>query len=153
MLTNIENVIRQYLPELIHMSLATSRDNKPWVCEVHFVFDEQLNLYFRSLSATRHCREIADNKFVAGNIVKQHQNGQKPRGIYFEGKAEVVENVDENSPAYVFYRDRFGIGKDALEEANSEEGPKFYKISVEKFYVFDAQESSPPQKYELEWGK
>ena len=32
----IERIIREYLPQIIHMSLATVKDNKPWVCEVHF---------------------------------------------------------------------------------------------------------------------
>lgn len=83
MIADIEKVIREYLPYVIHMSLATSHGNKPWVCEVHYVFDKDLNLYFMSKSSRRHSKEIEMNEYVAGNIVKQHELGQKPRGVYF----------------------------------------------------------------------
>lgn len=133
------------------MSLATSVDAKPWVCEVHYVFDNDLNLYFRSTPIRRHSKEIQINPNVAGNIVKQHLVGQKPRGVYFEGKAEMLANVDENHVAYKLYCERFGTNKSILEEAKTENGHKFYKVTVNKFYVFDSVESSPSQKYELVW--
>ena len=151
MITDIEKVIRDYLPEVIHMSLATSKDNQPWICEVHYVFDDDLNFYFRSTPLRRHSKEIQNNQNVAGNIVKQHLVGQKPRGIYFEGKAEMLTNVDENHVAYTFYCERFDTDKKILEEAEMENGHKFYKITVEKFYIFDSVESTPSQKYELSW--
>lgn len=151
MITDVEKVIREYLPEVIHMSLATSHNNVPWICEVHYAFDDELNLYFRSLQSRRHSKEIAENKQVAGHIVKQHVQGEKPRGVYFEGEAEILENVDENHEAYREYCQRFGTGKEILEEAMKENGHKFYKITVKKFYLFDSQESKPSKKYELEW--
>lgn len=151
MITDVEAAIRHYLPQIVHMSLATSQENKPWVCEVHFAFDDELNLYFRSNSQTRHCQEIMNNPHVAGNIVTQHFTGDKPRGVYFEGIAELVKDVDQNNGAYISYRDRFGIGKDAIDEALTGSGPQFYKITVNTFYLFDTRESSPGRKYELEW--
>jgi uncharacterized protein YhbP (UPF0306 family) len=149
----VEKTIREYIANVIHMSLATSKDNKPWVCEVHFAYDEELNLYFRSLLTRRHSIEIASNPFVAGNIIEQHGQGQKPRGVYFEGKAELLDNVDVNHPAYKATSERFNFGEEIIEKANSEDGTKFYKISVENFYLFDVRESTPAQKYELPWRK
>lgn len=35
---NIEKIIQNHLPQVIHMSLATSASNKPWISEVHFIF-------------------------------------------------------------------------------------------------------------------
>jgi uncharacterized protein YhbP (UPF0306 family) len=151
MITNVEAVIRDYLPEVIHMSLATSVIDKPWVCEVHYVFDHDLNLYFRSTLNRRHSKEIEQNPNVAGNIVKQHFVGQKPRGVYFEGNAELLLDVDENHIAYKLYCERFGTNQSILEQAKEETGHKFYKISVSKFYLFDSLESNPSQKYELVW--
>ena len=81
MIENVEQAIRDYLPQIIHMSLGTSRDNKPWVCEVHFAFDQELNLYFRSRTNSRHCLEIKDNPNVAGNIVTQHHGEEKPKHL------------------------------------------------------------------------
>ncbi len=151
MLTDIEKTIREYLPKVIHISLATCRENHPWICEVHYVYDESLNLYFRSNAQRRHSQEIANNSLVAGNIVQQHAVGEKPRGVYFEGVAELLEDVDEQHPAYLLYCQRFGTSATILEEARTEKGHKFYKITVSKFYVFDSRESSPSQKYELSW--
>src|SRR5260370_2292460 len=95
MTTNIEQVIRDYLPQIIHMSLGTSQNDKPWVCEVHFVYDDNLNLYFRSLISRRHSQDIAANPHVAGNIVKQHAVGEYPLGLYFEGTAAIVADETE----------------------------------------------------------
>jgi len=147
----IEKVIRNYLLGIIHMSLATCAGDKPWVCEVHYTYDDDLNLYFRSLTSRRHSKEIAANPNVAGNIVMQHQLADKPRGIYFEGRAELLHDVDENHPAYVKIHERLGVGPEILEEAKDPNGHQFYKINVATFYVFDSRESSPSQKYILPW--
>lgn len=151
MLTDIEQVIRDYLPNVIHMSLATCAGNQPWVCEVHFVFDDNLNLYFRSLASRRHSKEIEVNDNVAGNIVSQHGLTDKPRGIYFEGKAQMLNDVDENHIAFKLCSERFGKDTSILEDAKKDDGHKFYMIKVSKYYVFDARESNPSHKYELEW--
>jgi uncharacterized protein YhbP (UPF0306 family) len=150
-LENVEKTIRDYLPTIIHMSLATSANNRPWVCEVHFYYDDDLNIYFRSETGRRHSQEIAQNPRVAGNIVSQHGKSDKPRGIYFEGTAEHLENVDENHPAYLMAVRRFEMGPEILEKASRPDGTHFYKITVSDFYVFDARESQPGRKYHLPW--
>ena len=144
MLNNIEKVIREYIPEVIHLSLATCANNKPWVCEVHFAYDNELNLYFVSLPNTRHSGEIRANPFVSGNIVKQFGLGEKPRGVYFEGTAKELGIVDKYDPAFITYDKRYDIG--------TPDGHHFYKITVDTFYVFDRIESEG-EKYELKWKK
>jgi uncharacterized protein YhbP (UPF0306 family) len=151
MLTNIEQTIRDYLPDIIHMSLATSQNNKPWVCEVHYVYDEELNLYFRSRPSKRHSHEIAENPFVAWNIVTQHSVDDTVRGVYFEWKAELLTHVDENHIAYKLYCERLGTDRRILDELLTPNGHQFYKITVSTYYVFDAREEGPSQKYELPW--
>jgi uncharacterized protein YhbP (UPF0306 family) len=145
---DIEQMIRAYLPDVVHLSLATAVGNKPWVCEVHFSYDTDLNLYFRSTTDRRHCQEIARNPQVAGNIVTQHIIGQKPRGVYFEGTAELLPIVEQTDEAFVSYCKRMGVGPEILEHA-AKGGPRFYKITVSDYYVFDAREATPPQKYHL----
>jgi uncharacterized protein YhbP (UPF0306 family) len=147
---DVEKLIREYLPNIIHMSLATSANNKPWVCEVHFAYDDELNLYFMSKPSRRHSKEIAANPNVAGNIVKQHSSGEKPRGVYFEGTAEQMEDVDETSPAYGLYDKRFGISPTTLEEIkNDPAGHKFYKIMPVNFVLFDTVNF--PENSRQEW--
>lgn len=148
---DIERIIRDYLPNVIHMSLGTCADSRPWVCEVHFAYDEDLNIYFRSKPSRRHSQEIVANPHVAGNIVEQHGNNDEPRGVYFEGRAELLQNVDENHPAYISTKDRFDKDAKIIEDSLHDDGRKFYKITVNDFYLFDARESTPAQKYHLPW--
>lgn len=148
---NIEQIIRDYIPNVIHMSLATCADGRPWICEVHFAYDEELNIYFRSKPSRRHSQEIATNPRVAGNIVEQHGKNDEPRGVYFEGRAEVLQNVDEKHPAYIATKDRFDKDTKIIEDSLQEDGRKFYRITVDDFYLFDARESTPAQKYHLKW--
>ena len=153
MITDIEKAIRDYLPDVIHMSLATTDGIQPWVCEVHYVYDNSLNIYFRSKAHRRHSDEIAKNNHVAGNMVKQHIVDERPRGVYFEGTAELLSDVDEDHDAYKLYCLRFGTDKEILEEARTPDGHKFYKITVNTYYLFDSIESRPSTKYELPWAK
>lgn len=132
------------------MSLATSVNNQPWVCEVHFAYDDDLNLYFISKPSRRHSHEIAQNPNVAGNIVKQHGQGQKPRGVYFEGTAELLSNITKDSPAYKLYNERFGISDKTYDEiTNQPDGHKFYKITPKNFVLFDAVNF--PENARQEW--
>jgi uncharacterized protein YhbP (UPF0306 family) len=54
---DLEAIIRDYIDKSLHLSLATVSENKPWVCELHFVFDDDLNLYWRSKADTRHSQD------------------------------------------------------------------------------------------------
>ncbi len=147
---NIEQLIRDYIPQVVHMSLATSKDNIPWISEVHFACDEELNIYFRSLITRRHSQEIALNPFVAGNIIKHHEVGQSVRGVYFEGKAELLESEEDLVNANTVLQEKLNPTVDFLEDAKNG-GHQFYKITVNTFYLFDSIESKPSQKYELPW--
>jgi len=148
---DVEKTIRQYLPQVVHMSLATSDGNKPWVCEVHFAYDERLNLYFRSLTTRRHSQEIAKNPHVAGNMVTQHFLYQAVRAVYFEGNAAQVTDDNERQKAFEVMRQRLHLSDEILAEVKREDGHQFYKISVDTFYLFDSYTSQPSQKYELQW--
>lgn len=144
---NVESTIRDYIKNVLHMSLGTCVDNKPWVCEVHFVYDDDLNLYFVSDVNRRHSQEIAKNSYVSGTIHESHTLDMKPRGLYYEGTAEVMSNVTDDSPVFQLFVARFNFTPDKLPSAVANEGPKFYKITVSDWYLFDCRESTPSQKY------
>lgn len=151
---DIEQTIRQYLPQVVHMSLATSSNNKPWVCEVHFAYDDDLNLYFRSLTSRRHSREISANPYVAGNMVTQHFLDQPAvRAVYFEGTAQLLEPGAEQHRPFEYLSKRLHMPNAILEDAQHPGGHQFYKITVSAFYLFDSYTSKPSQKYELKWNE
>lgn len=148
---DIEKVVRENIDKTVHMSLGTCQDNAPWVCEVHFAYDDDLNLYFRSKPSRRHSQDIAANPNVAGNIVRQHALGEYPLGIYFEGTAELMD-PDAIQTAYEVTAKRMSLGEEILEEAAKEDGHKFYKVTVKNWYVFGKLEPEKGGlKYKLEW--
>lgn len=146
----IEATIREYIPQIIHMSLATVADNKPWVCEVHFSYDDELNLYFASSVNSRHGQEIAANPHVAGNIVVQHHKDQKVRCVDFEGTAEILSAADAEATAYKAYVSRYGESEGLLNEIRKDGDAKFFKISVDNYYLFDSYDG-PRSKNKLVW--
>jgi len=148
---DIEKIVREYIDKSLHMSLATCLGNKPWVCEVHFAYDNNLNLYYRSLKSRRHSLEIAQNPNVAGNIVKQHALDEYPHAIYFEGKAFLLRPGEEQDKAFEVLQKRLNVAIDSIEEAKSEEGHQFYKITVNNWYAFGKFGGDKGQKYELKW--
>lgn len=151
MAIDVEQVVREYIEKTVHMSLGTSHDGQPWVCEVHFAFDDDLNLYFRSKPSRRHSQEIRDNPKVAGNIVKQHNLDESVVGVYFEGAAVMLEGVTIDSTAYKVLNMRVQAPEKAVEEATHEDGHKFYKITVKNWCVFGRFGGDSGQKHELAW--
>ena len=150
---DVEKIVREYIQKTPHMSLATVGGDKPWVCEVHFAYDDDLNLYFRSRLSTRHCQELAVNPNVAGNIVRQHALDEYPHAIYFEGTAELVTDYGLIEKIFPYFEQQQGSKPDAIEESKGEDGHKFHKISVKNWYAFGKFGGDKGQKYKLEWSK
>lgn len=151
---NIESIVREYINKSAHMSLATTNGLTPWICEVHFAYDENLHLYFRSMSSRRHSQEIAANPSVAGNIIDKYAVGEPVVGIYYEGEAQQVTSTKEQELAAKHLKSRLSIASNIIEEASRDDGFQIYKITVKNWYVFGKFGDSPfPQKYELQWGK
>lgn len=147
----IEQIIREYIDQVVHMSLATSKDNKPWVCEVHFAVDGELNIYFRSVTSSRHGQEILENPNVAGNIITQHFKNQRIRGVYYEGTAEVLKDITEDHPGVIATAKRYGK-ESAIQAVRPEDDkPHYFKITVKNWYVFDSYGPAPVGKYQLLW--
>ena len=147
----IESIIREYIKDIVHMSIATCADNKPWISEVHYSYDDDLNLYFISRPSRRHSLEVAANGQIAGNIIKQHKAGEEVRGVYFEGAIEMLDDVKDTDVAFQTYNKRLGLDATMLNEQAEENGHCWYKINVHKFYLFDELEMEPAGKYELNW--
>lgn len=151
MIVDIEKIVRENIGKTIHMSLATAHDNIPWVCEVHFAYDNNLNLYYSSLTSRRHSQEISSNPQVAGNIVRQHSAEEYPLGLYFEGKARLLESESDMQEAYAVLSKQQGTTKEDFEDAKNPEKHRFYKITVSNWYIFGKLDGITGQKYQLPW--
>ena len=148
---DVEQIVREFINKTIHMSLATTTGEAPWVCEVHFAYDDNLNLYFRSLKSRRHSQEIAKNPNVAGNIIDKYGLGEPVVGVYFEGKAKLLEAGDNQNIAAKCLKARLDITDNIVEEASHDDGHQFYKISIANWYVFGRFGGPSGQKHKLEW--
>ena len=147
---DVETIIREYIDKTVHMSLATVSGDAPWVCEVHFAYDENLSLYFVSLPTTRHCRELAVNPRVAGNIIKQHSLEEAPNGIYFEGSAEVI--TEPSDKEIEIYCSRLNRDQNELRgRLQADNGHRVYKIRVSNWAAFGKFGLESNQKHELSW--
>ncbi len=148
---DIEQKVREYIDKTIHMSLATSSENAPWICEVHFAYDDELNLYFRSLTSRRHSQEIANNPKVAGNIIDKYNVGDTEVGLSYDGLAELISDKNERKLAFDCLKKRLNIAESALQQAESESGHQFYKIKVLNWYVMGKFGTPKNEKYTLGW--
>ena len=70
----IEKQIYKYLQTQILMSVSTSGKDIPWPAIVHFLTDEDLNLYFISNPKSQHCLNIEANPRTAIAIYDSTQS-------------------------------------------------------------------------------
>lgn len=135
----IPSLIKKYLSEAKMMELATSADNQPWVCNVWFVADDQLNIYWFSSTTRRHSQEISKNSNVAAAIVTQHNPaGETGVGVQIQGTAEQLSSEGDIAKARLVYEGRIFDAKTIDDLIDNKEKPhKFYKLKPTLFVLFD----------------
>ena len=75
-----------------YMSLGTStKDGKPWVAPVLYVYDENYRIYFLSAIDSLHAENIKENQEVSISIFDSEQNIGSSDGVQARGKCFVVE--------------------------------------------------------------
>lgn len=137
----LEKLIREYLDKGALMQVATANGSQPWLCNVWYSYDDDLNFYFISGNHRRHCEEIRNNEKVAGAIVHSTFNklGQLGRGITFEGTAEELSPL-KSGKAFDNYLKRWPKAtmyitkKDILKNLTK---TRFYKITPKMIVLFD----------------
>ena len=85
----IEFIKRHHL-----LTLATSKDNTPYCCNVFYVYNEKNNsLIFSSEIKTKHATDFIDNPNVAASIALETKDVEKIQGVQILGK--IVEPKGE----------------------------------------------------------
>lgn len=146
----VEELIRDYLKEATMMQLATSVNNQPWVCNVWFASDDDLNIYWFSSTTRRHSGEIKQNAKVAAAFCLPQTPKDAPRGLQVQGTAIELESPEDTAKARSVYEGRVFDAKtiDSL-VANPEKPHKFYRITPSLFVLFDAVNF--PDESRQEW--
>lgn len=135
----LRKLIEEYLKEAKMMQLGTSSNDQPWVCNVWFATDLDLNIYYFSSTNRRHSIEVEKNNKVAGAIVLPQTPDDPPRGLQFQGSSELLTKVEDIEKAISVYQDRIFSKETILDLMGDSEAPhKFYKVTPHKFILFDA---------------
>ncbi len=91
----LKQEIYEYLKTQRLMAVATYGET-PWIANVYYVHDEELNLYFLSKKNKEHCLAIDKNDQVAVAIADSHQPLKPPQvGVQLYGTAKKVNLLDQ----------------------------------------------------------
>ena len=146
---NIRKLIVEYLEEAKVMQLATSVDDQPWVCNVWFAADKDLNIYWFSIKTRRHSKEIMKNNKVAGNFaLPKFGPLDKVRCVEFEGVASELTDRKDVEKAVAVYADRI-FTRDRIEQLTMTKPYAFYKAKPKLFVLFDAVNFPEDPRQEL----
>jgi len=145
---SLRKQIEDYLSKNIIMQLATSKDNKPWCSNLHYAFDDKLNLYWMSLQNCRHSQEVAANDQVAITVAKPHAPGERPQGLQFEGTASIAEDFEQ---AFSIYMERYPhwLFKEEELRRGGREDRALYKFTPTRIVMFDVANHPDNPKQEL----
>lgn len=147
---DLKSLIRNYLQEAKLMQLATSINEQPWICSVWFAADEDLNIYWLSSTTRRHSKEIMKNKKVAGAVAIPQTPQDPPRGLQFEGTAELLTKQKDVKKAMSVYAGRIFKKENIIEFMENKEKPhRFYRIKPTQFVLFDAVNFPENSRQEL----
>ncbi len=126
------------------MQLATSLDNQPWIANVFFIVDSNLNFYWLSYPTRRHSRELATNNRAA--IAVAIKNDKPVIGVQAEGEVAEVHNKTIIAKMMLPYIKKYGQGKDFLQFVKEGKNKHIlYKFSPTTLQLFDEVHYKPEQ--------
>ena len=89
----IEFIKRHHL-----LTLATSKDNIPYCCNIFYVYNEKNNsLIFSSDIKTKHATDFIENSEVAGTIALETKDVEKIQGVQLLGKITEPKGEEINN--------------------------------------------------------
>jgi uncharacterized protein YhbP (UPF0306 family) len=86
----IKQLILDVLDKGYLLSLATADEAGVWACDVIYVHDDELNIYWMSAPDTRHSQAVLSHPQAAAVITVSGQ-GEENLGIQVEGMVEKIE--------------------------------------------------------------
>ena len=100
------------------MQVATFGDF-PWIANVYYAFDNDLNLYFLSGEQTLHCKQIMQNEKVAVAIVDSRLGlHDKQIGLQMWGVAKKVSDIEKLRYALAMWKQVLNEKDDDLSAEN-----------------------------------
>ncbi len=90
---DVKSLIKEVLEQGHLMSLAVTSEKGPWVADVIYVHDDDLNLYWMSDPTVWHSEAIVKDPRVAGTITVSNKSKELNLGIQFHGVARKIEGA------------------------------------------------------------
>ena len=88
----IDQQIIHFLNEHHLLTLATSQNNKPYCCNLFYVYDEISNqLIFSTDTKTKHAQDFITNTNVAGSIALETKDVSKIQGVQLLGTIQELK--------------------------------------------------------------
>ena len=141
-MSDLRQVIKKYLESRNVMQLASVVDGQPWVCNLHYYSDDDLNIYWISTEARRHSVEIKQNQKVAAAVLV-HENTPEEKyiiGLSIEGTAELL-GQDPAGQISQKYTEKLQKPAQLMADIKSGKNPhKFYLLKPTKFMLCDTKE-------------
>lgn len=143
---NPKELIYDHIKNKDVMQLATAQNNQPWVCNVHFYADEDLNLYWLSEPGRRHSQDIAANGKTAVAILVSEV--MPLIGVQLEGDAEVCDGAAYEAVLHA-YGERHNRAAWAQDVVDGKGSNKLYKFTPRVLGLFDLKNF--PKDPKQEW--
>ncbi len=140
---DLKKQIDEYLKTQRLMSVATFGDF-PWIANLYYVHDSDLNLYFLSKQWREHCQAIEKNSKVAVAIADSSQPIYKPqKGLQIWGTARPVNILTQLEWMFKMWNkliagnqgEKLADPKKFLEAGTS----KVYKITPQRIKFFNTE--------------
>ena len=92
---HIDQKIIHFLNEHHLLTLATSQNNKPYCCNLFYVYDQVSNqLIFSTETKTKHAQDFITNTNVAGSIALETKEVSKIQGVQLQGTIQELKGED-----------------------------------------------------------
>jgi hypothetical protein len=121
------------------MQVATTRENRPWICTVYFVIFNG-KFYWLSYPERRHSEELSLESRAAIAVVLQAT--QPVVGIQAEGDVAIVRDIDEASRVLDLYVAKYDQGAQFIEHLKAGTNKHvLYGFTPHQVLIFDERET------------
>ncbi|MCA9380852.1 pyridoxamine 5'-phosphate oxidase family protein [Candidatus Dojkabacteria bacterium] len=105
----MSDLIKTFLENNKLVTIATEDSGNPWICNVYYASDDDLNLYFLSSIEENHSKHIEENNNIAFTVVWFNPDNLSDRkSVQAKGKIEIVGVGKELIHGLKIYTKKFG---------------------------------------------
>lgn len=139
----MEEKARALIDTILYINLATvTPEGKPWNSPVYTAYDNEYNFYWASWVENQHSKNIVENGLVYAVVYDSQVPEGEGLGVYMEGQAKMLSDVDEIRSALelLYLRKKQPPNKRQPTEFLGKYPRRVFKFFPEKFWINDGGE-------------